>query len=495
MGRLGVLGVRVALLPLLAVWLDPVETADSGRDGRVRYIVQFDPARVTAAGVESSLGRAPAGTVVRRRFARLLSGFSAELDEAGRAYYESLGARVGPVFRVQAAAVPSWGLDRVDQRSLPLDGAPYAPALRGDGVSIFVLDTGVNLAHLEFSGRIADGYDFVSDDTVPNDCNGHGTHAAATALGATFGVAPGARLHALRVLDCAGNGASDDVLAALEYVANHKATLKVASLSLGGAGRDRLLEEAVERVVALGTTVVVASGNEGRDACAYTPAATPSAITVGATTSTDFGADFSNAGACVDILAPGAAIRSAWIGGSSRSATLSGTSSARARARRGAARSVARHVTWHRARSARALTHALLLLAARMRARARARPRPRRCRCSGDAARLGDGGPTAAEAGGGRDARGRVGCDPRACARGRAHGLGGEPGPHSTQPPPCPRHRARPGRPAAASARGRSRRSARAHGAHPAGPLSGGCDLGSVPRGRERAWLDARARR
>lgn len=222
----------------------------------------------------------------------------------------------------------SWGLDRTDQRALPLDSL-IARGGTGAGVTAYVIDTGVYTSHTQFTGRIGAGFSAVADTNGTNDCNGHGSHVAGTIAGSTYGFATMATIIPVRVLDCTGAGTTSGVVSGINWVINHHVAgvPAVANMSLGG-GYDVALNDAVARAVADGITFVVAAGNSSTDACTASPASTPAAITVGATTSSDSIASYSNFGACVDILAPGSSIISAGISSSTASATMSGTSMA-----------------------------------------------------------------------------------------------------------------------------------------------------------------------
>ena len=221
-----------------------------------------------------------------------------------------------------------WGLDRIDQRALPLNNQ-FSRAYTGSGVTAYIIDTGVLSTHTEFGGRVLSGFSSVSDANGTQDCNGHGTHVAGTVGGSNYGVAPGVAIVPVRVLDCSGSGSTSGVIAGIDWViANHVAgTPAVANMSLGG-GRSSALDIAVQSAVADGVVFVVAAGNSTANACQSSPAGEPLAITVGSTTSADARSSFSNYGSCVDVFAPGSSITSAWYTSTTASNTISGTSMA-----------------------------------------------------------------------------------------------------------------------------------------------------------------------
>ncbi|HEY0024352.1 MAG TPA: S8 family serine peptidase [Longimicrobium sp.] len=224
----------------------------------------------------------------------------------------------------------TWGIDRIDQRSLPLSTS-FSYTNTGAGVNAYILDTGIRLSHTDFAGRAVSGFDAV-DGGSADDCNGHGTHVAGSVGGTLYGVAKGVKLVAVRVLDCAGSGTTSGVVAGIDWVTANHVKPATANMSLGG-GASTAIDDAVTRSVAAGVSYGVAAGNGNRagrqdDACKYSPARVPSAITVGATTSTDAKASYSNYGTCVDIFAPGSSIKSAWYTGDTATNTISGTSMA-----------------------------------------------------------------------------------------------------------------------------------------------------------------------
>jgi subtilisin family serine protease len=270
---------------------------------------------------------------VGRTFSQALRGAAvtatpaqaAALSRSARVTSVELDARTSISETQQPAP---WGLDRVDQRPLPLSGS-YTWAASGAGVSAYVVDTGVLASHTEFSGRVKAGWTAVADGLGSGDCNGHGTHVAGTVAGTTYGVAKSAAIVPVRVLDCSGSGYNSDVVAGLDWIAaNHAAgTPAVVNMSLGGAASSAV-DSALQGVINDGVTAVVAAGNSAVDACGSSPARLPAAVTVAASDSADRQASFSNFGSCVDLYAPGVGITSAYYTSGTATASMSGTSMA-----------------------------------------------------------------------------------------------------------------------------------------------------------------------
>lgn len=222
----------------------------------------------------------------------------------------------------------TWGLDRIDQRALPLSNT-FTYSATGTNVRAYVIDTGVRATHLELSGRVQTGYTAISDGQGTNDCNGHGTHVSGTIAGSTYGVAKSVTIIPVRVLGCDGSGTLSGVVAGLDWIASthNSGTPAVANMSLG-AGASSTLDSAVNNLISRGVTVVVAAGNSTASACNYSPARVSAAITVAASTSSDQLASYSNFGSCVDVIAPGSSITSSWYSADNAIATLNGTSMA-----------------------------------------------------------------------------------------------------------------------------------------------------------------------
>ncbi|MCS5490608.1 S8 family serine peptidase [Algoriphagus limi] len=266
---------------------------------------------------------------IERVYGNLLPGFSAELTLAQLSDLENdPSVRYvepdGYVYTTTTQSNATWGIDRIDQASLPLDGT-YTYDYSGQGVTAYILDTGIRTDHAEFGGRASQGFDAFGGDS--EDCHGHGTHVAGTVGGSIYGVAKNVSLVAVRVLDCGGSGSWSGVIAGMDWVAANASGPSVANMSLGG-GKSNSINDAVNRMYNAGVAVMVAAGNSNANACNYSPASAPNAYTVGATTSSDTRSSFSNYGDCVDIFAPGSSIRAAYYSSSTATATMSGTSMA-----------------------------------------------------------------------------------------------------------------------------------------------------------------------
>jgi subtilisin family serine protease len=295
-------------------------------------IVVLDEGVSDVRGLARSLA-AQSGGEVGYVYEAALKGFSLSVPPAATAAVTAALARHPQVLWVDDDVVmePSntqsnatWGLDRIDQRALPLNGS-YTYQQNGAGVTAYIIDSGIYYEHEDFQGRAALGYDFVGDGLLGGDCMGHGTHVAGTVGGARWGVAKAVNLVSVRVFGCSGGTASSTTIAAVDWVTANGVRPAVVNMSLGG-GFNSASNAAVTRSIEAGFVYSVSAGNDSGDACLKSPASTPLALTVGATTSTDQRSSFSNYGDCVDVFAPGSSITSAAISGPTASRSSSGTS-------------------------------------------------------------------------------------------------------------------------------------------------------------------------
>jgi subtilisin family serine protease len=298
------------------------------------YIVSLEPGSVPLQVAERA---ARLGGRIENVYTAAMSGFAVRLPATVADQLSSLPGVVAvepdqPVRLSATQSSATWGLDRIDQRELPLS-TTYSYTATGAGVIAYVIDTGIQFSHVDFGGRAVSGYDAVDGGTA-DDCNGHGTHVAGTVGGSTYGVAKEVRLVAVRVLDCGGSGSISGVIAGIDWVtANHQAGRPaVANMSLSGRV-STALDNAVARSIEDGITYAVAAANGDvagvpQDACASSPARVAAAMTVGASDRTDAPASFSNYGPCVDLFAPGVGITSDWYTSTTATNTISGTSMA-----------------------------------------------------------------------------------------------------------------------------------------------------------------------
>jgi len=322
-----------------------------------RYIVVLKDSEVSRADVEVMAERLAAkfGGSVGFVYEDALRGFEIQVSQRAAARIAALPQvdYVEQVHTVQLVATqlnpPSWGLDRIDQRNLPLNNS-YTYPNTASGVNVYIIDTGIRLTHNDFGGRAFTGFDAITSGGTANDCHGHGTHVAGTVGGTAHGVAKQVRLYAVRVLNCSGSGTTAQVVAGVNWVTANAVRPAVANMSLGG-GANTSIDNAVRNSINAGITYAVAAGNGNalgirQNACNYSPARVSTAITVGATQSNDQAASFSNYGTCVDILAPGVNIVSAWYSSNTATRSLSGTSMATPHVAAAAALVLQAHPTW-----------------------------------------------------------------------------------------------------------------------------------------------------
>jgi len=333
------LGIVVLALPVLAAGPKKAKLHKADHDKRIpdQYIVVLEDRVVDVESIADELVTKSRGRK-DHVYKHALKGFSARLSEkAALALAEDPRVKYvqedGVVTISATQTNATWGLDRIDQRDLPLNQT-YVYNATGAGVKAYIIDTGINTSHVDFGGRAISGHDAVDGSLPAADCNGHGTHVAGTVGGTTWGVAKGVTLVAVRVLDCQGSGTDSGVIAGINWVTSDHAAGQpaVANMSLGG-GASQALDDAVNASINDGVTYAIAAGNgdifgNPQPACNYSPARVANAITVGSTTSTDARSSFSNYGTCLDIFAPGSSITSAWYSSNTATNTISGTSMA-----------------------------------------------------------------------------------------------------------------------------------------------------------------------
>ena len=302
----------------------PLRSAAPGRAVEGRYVV------VLRAGADPRSVAAVAGVEPGFVYTAALVGFAAELN-AGQLDALRHNPAVEYVeqdqeMAVQATQSPApWGLDRIDQRNLPLSNS-YTYTSLGAGVRAYIIDSGIRTGlTAQFGSRVQNVYDAVGDGQNGEDCNGHGTHVAGIVGSVGYGVAKGVALRGVRAVNCAGSGTTSGIIASVDWVRVNAVRPAVANMSLGG-GLSSALNTAVNNLANSGVFISVGAGSENGSACNVSPAGAASAFTVAATTSTDARASYSNYGTCVDVFAPGSSIPSVWLDGTSR--TLSGTSMA-----------------------------------------------------------------------------------------------------------------------------------------------------------------------
>jgi subtilisin family serine protease len=302
------------------------------------YVVVFENQGLSVAASRRTANEMAAehGGQITYRYGSAIDGYAAKMTEK-----QALDVAADPQVAYVEQSVkhvaldvqpnpPNWGDDRIDQRNLPLDQSYTYPANPGLGAHVYVIDTGINTSHNEFTGRVGNGRDTVDNDDTATDCHGHGTHVAGTAVGTTYGVAKKATVHPVRSLNCQGSGTTTGLVAGFDWVTANAIKPAVVNYSVGCQSRCPVgsINDAVNRLMNGGVSFVQAAGNANDDACYYGEKSNLAAITVGSMTSTDARSSFSNWGTCLDLFAPGSSIISAWYTSNTATNTISGTSMA-----------------------------------------------------------------------------------------------------------------------------------------------------------------------
>ncbi|GAB2941443.1 hypothetical protein GCM10027280_32480 [Micromonospora polyrhachis] len=321
-----------------------VVLADSAVGGRA------GTRQAALAATASSLASRYGGTL-GRVYGDALNGFQIHLSEsaARRLARDPAVAYVEQDRTVELTTTQNnapWNLDRIDQPALPLS-TTYNFTSQGTGVKAYIIDSGVQIGHQDFGGQAIYGYDAIDGLPPANDCLGHGTHAAGTVGGTWWGVAKDVVLVAVKVYDCGAASSLAIIISGINWVTADHLPGQPAVANLGVQGSySNALNTAVTNSIADGVTYTVAAGNSNANACNYSPGSTPNAITVGATTSSDARASWSNFGPCLDFFAPGVTVTSTWHTSISATNSLSGTSQAAPHLAGAAARVLSNNPTW-----------------------------------------------------------------------------------------------------------------------------------------------------